>query len=168
MVNSSKPRNNLKAKIPAIFRERASLQMQRRHMPLPPKPSPCLLPVHDQCKNQVMRSPTVLSDTNFEGRPKSILKQSLCAPMYAGNSRNKSLSTTSEKLLVLKPESTILSPTVAISGRTHFPQGILCWPGVQQMKQPAAIASLCWVQTGLSRLKAFYAIMHLLGHAALR
>lgn len=110
-----------------------------------------------------------MSDTNFEDWPKSILKQSLYAPTYVGNSQNKSLSTTSEKLLVLKPEGTW--DTISYSsylGTQAFPQGVLCWPESQQMKQPAGISSLCWVQTGLSRLKALYAIMHLLGHAALR
>lgn len=173
MANSSKPRYNLRAKTPAIFGERDSLQMQRRHMPVPPETSPRLLPVHKQCRNPVTRSPTILSDTNSEDRPKTILKQSLRAPTYAGSSRNKSLSTTSEKLLVLKPEST--SDTISYSSylgtqafrRRRFPQGVLCWPESQQMRQPAGISSLCWVQTGLSKLKALYAIMHLPGHSAL-
>lgn len=120
MANSSKPRNNLKAKVPAIFRERVSLQAQRRHTPLPPKS----LPASSSCVNQVTRSPTVLSDTKFEDQPKSILKQSLCAPTYTGNSQNKSLSRTSEKLLVLKPDSTL--DTISYSsylGMHAFPPG---------------------------------------------
>lgn len=39
MANSSKPRTNLKAKMPAILKECASLQMQRGHMPCHPDPS---------------------------------------------------------------------------------------------------------------------------------
>lgn len=128
----------------------------------------CLLPVHDQCKNQVTRSPTVLSDTNFEDSAKGILKQLLCVPIYAGNSQNKILSTTSKNHLVLKPESTLVTISSSSCLGTHaLPQGVLSWPERQQMKQPAGTASLCWVQTSLSRLKAVYAIMHLLGHAAL-
>lgn len=136
---------------------------------MPPESSPCLLTVRDQCEHSVTRSPTILSNTNFEDRPKSILKQSLCAPTYSGNCWNKSLSTTSEQLLVLKPESTLDTISYSSYLGTHaFPRGVVCWPEIQQMKPPAGISSLCWVQTGLSRLKALYAIMHLLGHAALR
>lgn len=83
------------------------MQIQRRHRPLPPQPLPCLLPVHDQCKSQVTTLPTVLSNINSEDQPKSILKQSLCTSIYARNSRNKTLSTTSEKFLVLKTENTL-------------------------------------------------------------
>lgn len=40
MANSSNPRTNSKTKMPATSKERASLQIQRRHMPLPPGPFP--------------------------------------------------------------------------------------------------------------------------------
>lgn len=49
MASSSKPRTNLKAKMPATIKECASLQMQRRHTPLPPWP----FPASYQSKNQV-------------------------------------------------------------------------------------------------------------------
>lgn len=144
--SNSNPRRNLKAKTSATSREHASLQMQRWHTSTLPKFSPCLLPVHKQSKNEVT-SLTVCWAIRTLRIDQRASWNSCCMLLHMQKTgRMKAwawLQKKNNSWFYRQKAHWIPSSTVATSGRTRFPQGALCWPESQQMKQPAGISSLC-------------------------